>query len=78
MVARDGVEPSTFRFHFKIHLIRRSRTTWHSACRGYVVAAPEAPRALELLHSPLDTARRYVGRGQAASASRACSASGAG
>jgi hypothetical protein len=35
----------------------RSRTTSHFACRSCVVEAPEAPRALKLLDSPLDTAR---------------------
>ena len=53
VVARGGVEPSTSDFQFKVHLIER--TTRHFACRSYVVEAPGAPRALELLDSPLDT-----------------------
>jgi hypothetical protein len=74
-VARGGVEPPTFRFSVQSSL-SRSRITWHFACCSCVVEAPEVPRALELLDSSLDIARRYVGRGQAASASKACSAGG--
>ena len=55
------VEPSTFRFSV-LSSPDRSNTTWHFACRSYVVKAPEALRALELLDSPLDTARPYVVR----------------
>jgi hypothetical protein len=55
-VARGGVEPSTFRFSVQSSLIQ-GRTTWHFACRGCVVKAPEALGGLELLDSPLDTPR---------------------
>ena len=56
VVARDGVEPLTFRFSVQSPP-DRSRTTWHFACRGCVVEAPEASRTQELLDSPLDTPR---------------------
>ncbi len=55
VVARGGVEPPTFRFSVQSPP-DRSRTTWHFACRGCVVEAPEAPRRPELLDSSLDTA----------------------
>ena len=55
VVARDGVEPLTFRFSVQSSP-DRSRTTWHFACRSYVVEAAEASRGLELLDSLLDTA----------------------
>jgi len=54
VVARGGAEPPTFRFSVP-RSPSRSRTTWHLACRSYLVEAPEAPRALELLDSPLDS-----------------------
>ena len=69
LVARDGVEPSTFRFSVQSPP-DRSRTTWHFACCSCLVEAPEVPRGPELLDSPLDTARRYIGRSQAALTSR--------
>jgi hypothetical protein len=63
VVARGGVEPPTFRFSVQSPP-DRSSTTWHFAGRSCVVEALEAAGRLELLDSPLDSARRYVGRAQ--------------
>jgi len=54
VVARGGVEPPTFRFSVPSPP-DRSTTTRHFVCRSYLGEAPEAPRALELLDSSLDS-----------------------